>query len=97
MDNLQFQEGKIHWNVIFTKRVQDWEMKVILPFFKSLYSFKLRQRYEDRIGWSPSKRCKFELKSFYQVLISLNGSFSLEEYMESQDSLAGGIFCVDTR
>jgi hypothetical protein len=47
VDNLQFREGKIHWNVIFTKPVQDWEMKVILSFFKSLYSFRLRQGYED--------------------------------------------------
>jgi hypothetical protein len=46
---------------------------VVVSFFERLYSFKLRQGEEDGIGWSPSKRSKFEVKSFYQVLTSQNG------------------------
>jgi hypothetical protein len=71
---MQFREGNIHWNVIFTRPVQDWEVEVVLSFFEMLYSFKVRQGDVDRIGWSPSKRSKFEVKSFYQVLTSPNGS-----------------------
>jgi hypothetical protein len=54
--------------------VQDWEVEVVTSFFERLYSFQLRQGEEDRIAWSPFERSKFELKSFYQVLTSQNGS-----------------------
>jgi hypothetical protein len=57
---------------------------VVFSFFEMLYSFRVRQGDVDRICWSPSKRRKFEVKSYYQVLTSPNGSpFSLEEYLES--------------
>jgi hypothetical protein len=69
-DNKQVQEENIQWNVIFTRPNQDWEVEVAVSFFERLYSFKLRQGEEDRIGWNPSKRRKFEVKSFYQVLTS---------------------------
>jgi hypothetical protein len=41
-----------------------------VSLFEKLYSFRLRHGDEDRIGWSPSKRSKFEVKLFNQVLIS---------------------------
>jgi hypothetical protein len=47
---------------------------VVVSFFERLYSFQLRQQEEDRIGWSPSKRHKFEVKSYNHVLTSQNGS-----------------------
>jgi hypothetical protein len=43
VDNLQFREGNMHWNVTFTKPIQDWEVEVVLSFFERLYSFRLRQ------------------------------------------------------
>jgi hypothetical protein len=55
VDNLQFREGNMHWNVTFTKPIQDWEVEVVLSFFERLYSFRLRQGDDDRIGWSASK------------------------------------------
>jgi hypothetical protein len=69
-DNMQFREGILQWNVIFTIPTQDWELEGVVSFFERLYSFQLRQGEEDRIGWSPSKRSKFEVKSFYQELTS---------------------------
>jgi hypothetical protein len=52
---MQFREGIIQWNVIFTRLVQDWEVEVVVSFFERLYSFQLRQGDEDRIGWSLPK------------------------------------------
>jgi hypothetical protein len=60
-----------------------------LIFFEVLYSFRVRQGDVDRIGSCPSKRSKFEVKLFYQVLTSPNRFFfSLEEYLESQGVMA---------
>jgi hypothetical protein len=88
VNNLQFREETIHWNVIFTRPIQNLEVEMVLSFFKRLYSFKLRQGDEDRKGWSPSKRSKFEVKSFYQVLISPNGSpFSRKSIWRVKDPL----------
>jgi hypothetical protein len=72
-DNMQVQEGNTHWNVIFTRPVQDWEVGVVFSFFE-MYSFRVKQGDIDRICWSPSKRSKFEVKSYYQMLIGTNRS-----------------------
>ena len=63
-DNIQLQDGNLHWNVIFTQLVQDWEMEMVPSFFERLYYVQLRHGEKDRLGWSPSKRGKFEVKSF---------------------------------
>jgi hypothetical protein len=70
---MQFRDGTIQWNVIFTRLVQDWEVEMVLSFFERLYSIQLRHGDEDRISWSPSNRSKFEVKSFYEVLTSQDG------------------------
>jgi hypothetical protein len=49
---------------------------VVYFFFEMMYSFKVRQGGVDRIGWSPSKKSKFEVKLLYQVLTSPNGFLS---------------------
>jgi hypothetical protein len=51
-------------------------MELVLFFFERLYSFQLRYVEKDRLGWSPSKRGKFEVKSFYKVLTSQDGPCS---------------------
>jgi hypothetical protein len=41
----------------------------VIAFYDLLYSLKLRQGGEDRIWWIPSKRRKFEVRSFFQGII----------------------------
>jgi hypothetical protein len=67
-DNMQLQNGNIHWNIIFTKPVHDWEVEVVSGFFEFLYSQRVRHGGEDTICWIPSKKKTFEVKSYYQVL-----------------------------
>jgi hypothetical protein len=38
-------------------------------FFFDLYSLRLRQGSEDCIWWIPSKRRKFEVRSFFSQVI----------------------------
>jgi hypothetical protein len=61
-NNMLFQDG-ISQNVIFTRPVEDWEIEPVLSFFERLYSFHLQHGEEDRLGWSPCKRGKFEVNS----------------------------------
>jgi hypothetical protein len=48
---------------------------MVHSFFERLYYAQLTHGEEDRLGWSPSKRGKFEVNSFYKVLSSLDGPF----------------------
>jgi hypothetical protein len=69
-DHMQYQDGRLQWDVIFTRPVQDWEMEMVLSFFEQLYSLTLRQGEDDRMIWSLSKKGIFEVKSFYTRLIT---------------------------
>jgi hypothetical protein len=68
LSNMQIFNGLMHWNVSFSRAVQDWEVEVVLSFFGLLYSFRRRQGEEDYIQWIPSKRKKFEVRSFFHEL-----------------------------
>jgi hypothetical protein len=65
----------MHWNVPFLRVVQDWEVELVLAFFGMLYSLKWRQGGEDCIRWIPSKRKKFEVRSFFSWSYIFRGFF----------------------
>jgi hypothetical protein len=46
----------------------------VIAFFNLFYSLRLRQDSEDHIWWVPSKKRKFEVRSFYHELSTLGGS-----------------------
>jgi hypothetical protein len=73
-DLMQFRNGSIHWNIIFIRPVQDWEVELVFFYFEMLYSFRVRQRDLDRICWISSQRHTFEVKSFCHVLTIFTGS-----------------------
>jgi hypothetical protein len=74
VDNLYVQDGVAQWNVVFTRLVQDWEVEMVLSFYARLPFYPIRHGAEDRLVWSISKRGHFEVKSFYKVLASQEGS-----------------------
>jgi hypothetical protein len=53
--------------------LQDWE-DAVFSFFEMLYSLRVGQGDVDRTCWSPSKRHKFEVKSYYPMLTIPTGS-----------------------
>jgi len=71
-ENLVVQ-NLIQWNVIFTNRVQDWEMDMVLSFFARLYSISVQHGEDDKLIWNLSKRGLFEVKSYYEVLNRKDG------------------------
>jgi hypothetical protein len=80
VDNMQFSNGVIHWNVSFVRSVQDWEVVWCLNFFFVLYSLRWSQHTKDCIWWIPSKRKKFKVRSFFHELSTSGGSFSLDVF-----------------
>jgi hypothetical protein len=54
--------------------VHNWEVELVTAFFNVLYTLKARQDSEDSIWWIPSKRQKFEVRSFYQMLSTSSSS-----------------------
>jgi hypothetical protein len=72
VDYLSLHRWSYTWNVVFTRLVQDWEMEMVLSFYVRLYP--IRHGAKDMLVWSLSKRGHFEVKSFYKVLASQEGS-----------------------
>jgi hypothetical protein len=73
-------------------------VELVTSFFEMLYSFRVRQGAVDSICWIPSKRHKFEMKSYYHVLTIPTGNgfpVFLEEHLESKGPLKGSVLCVD--
>jgi hypothetical protein len=73
VDNLVAQNGVIQWNVLFMRQIQDWEMEMVLSFFAQLYSISVQHGKDDKLVWNSSKRCLFEVRSYYEVLIRKDG------------------------
>ena len=69
-ENMDIAHDVIHWNVIFSRPVHNWEMEVVSQYFELLYSQHIRQGGVDKICWIPVKRQNFEVKSNYQVMVN---------------------------
>jgi hypothetical protein len=53
-----------------THPVQDWELEMVESFMSLLYSQTIRPGVVDSLCWTPSCRGLFEVRSFYNTLIS---------------------------
>jgi len=50
-------------------------MDMVLSFFDRLYSTSAQHGEGDRLVWNPSKKCSFEVRSFYEELTRKDGPF----------------------
>jgi hypothetical protein len=57
--------------------VYDWEVDLVTSFFYIFYSI-LIQGSDDKICWTPFKRWKFEVRSFYRAFSFPTSSIFLE-------------------
>jgi hypothetical protein len=63
LENRSFQ-----WGVRFILAAHDREVDVLASFFTLLYSIRLDRDGEDKLWWSPSRKGKFDIRSFYKTL-----------------------------
>ena len=61
-----------HWNLVFTRHNNDWEIKDVEALFRKLNGQVLRRDDEDVMNWWISKKGLFTVKSFYSFLAPCN-------------------------
>jgi hypothetical protein len=58
-----------HWDIIFSRQAQDWELETMSAFMELLYSYPIRGGSLDVLCWRPSRRKVFTVKSYYSRLL----------------------------
>lgn len=70
---MQLSNGVTHWDIHFSRLVQDWELESLVKFMEP----NLFQVGEDegsyKLCWRPAKRRGFEVRGYYQSLSSSYG------------------------
>jgi hypothetical protein len=66
--HLILESGSFQWDVRFIRAAHDWEVDVLASFFTLLYSNSLDRDGKDKLWWSPSRKGKFDVRSFYKSL-----------------------------
>jgi hypothetical protein len=67
-DHLDSFSGSLQWDVNFICAAHDWELITVASFFTLLYSLRGRREGEDKLWWIPSRKGKFDVRSFYRIL-----------------------------
>uniref|UniRef100_A0A2N9I916 Reverse transcriptase domain-containing protein n=1 Tax=Fagus sylvatica TaxID=28930 RepID=A0A2N9I916_FAGSY len=69
-DHMQFRGVSVHWEVNFTRLIQDWELESVSAFLEVLYSVTIHRNEEDKLIWKPSPEKGFQVKFFYKEIFS---------------------------
>jgi hypothetical protein len=73
---IRIRSESVHWEVNFTRLVQDWELESISSFLELLYSTSIQKPEEDKMCWKVSNNKGFQVRSYYKALSSNGvGSF----------------------
>ena len=96
-DSLELSNDSPKWNVSFIIVVHDWEVDAFASFFNLLYSFRLRQKDEDKLLWDSPKRGKFGIRLFYNKLVPHNSTlFPLKSILQNKFPLKMVFFAWTT-
>ena len=60
--------GIAHWDVLFVRPIQDWELVSLESYFALLYYSKVDGKEEDKVVWVTAWSGSFEMWSFYSIL-----------------------------
>jgi hypothetical protein len=56
------------WNISFVRDFNDWELPVVMSFFKFLQPFLPKREKRDTMIWKLHRSGEFDVSSFYCVL-----------------------------
>jgi hypothetical protein len=67
-DYLRIQNDHIHWEVMFERNLQDWEIESLTSFLDRIYSASLNDSGIDQMCWQRDGQRGFTVKSYYSCL-----------------------------
>lgn len=95
--HIKFSGNAILLNVSFVRLAQDVKVNAFVSFYRLLYSVRLRREGIDRLWLIPFKRGLFGVKSFYNVLVCLDGiRFPWKNVWMTKVSLRAAFFVWST-
>jgi hypothetical protein len=65
---MSFSNGTLHWDVNFSRNLQDWELESLAAFMELIYSQTLDGTGQDQLCWNKMEKKAFSVKSFYHCL-----------------------------
>ena len=65
-----FIGSSFHWDVSFTRSIQDWELESVAEFLDVIYTTVPTPGALDTIHWKYSSQKEFSVSSFYKCLLS---------------------------
>jgi hypothetical protein len=68
-DHLQILGSSHHWDIAFSRQVQDWELETVTALMELLYSYPIRRGSLDELCWRPSSCKVFTVRSYYSCLL----------------------------
>ena len=69
-ENMNWNSGVLQWDILLTRSVNNWEVGILQSFLCLLYSFKVTRAKEDQMFGTPTRSGLFEVKSYYEALIT---------------------------
>ena len=74
-NHLQLLGSSHHWDVVFSRHAQDWELEIVSTFMELLYSYPIRRGSLDEMCWRPSSQKTFTVRFYYSLLSQPSRSF----------------------
>lgn len=76
-ENTNWNSGVLQWDILFTRSVNNWEVGILQSFLCLPYSFKVTRAKEDQMFGTPTRGGLFEVKSYYEALITGHSPYFL--------------------
>ena len=59
---MSFRNGTLHWDVNFSRNLQDWELECLVAFMELIYSQTLDGTGQDQLCWNKMEKKAFSVK-----------------------------------
>ena len=69
-DVMHFPNQKLHWDLLFSRAPQDWEMEHFYIFLDLINSMPLNSEGQDKLCWKPAGNKNFKVSEYYLSLSS---------------------------
>ena len=65
---MHFPNQMQHWDILFSRAIQDWELEPLTVFMVLIYSMSLTGEGHDKLCWKSAKTKGFKVREYYFLL-----------------------------